>query len=215
MKLNGIPLPAVKRLSLYLRQLELLQAGGQKRVSSRQLGESLGVTDAQVRKDFAYFGQFGHPGVGYQVDPLIQRLRHILGTDKVWNVLVVGAGNLGRALLQYKGFVQKGFRLVAAFDADASKAGQFVGGVPVFPMDEMERMALQFHIRLAIIAVPADSAQAVADRLAAIGIQGVLNFAPIPLPPTPTLAVNAVDLAVQLEQLSFQVNLLDQEQPAQ
>src|SRR5947208_2675011 len=110
---DSIPNPAVRRLSLYLRQLESLQRGGRTTVSSKQLGESLGLTDAQVRKDLAYFGQFGHPGIGYRVADLIAQVRRILGTDKIWNVLLVGAGNLGRALLAYNGFQAKGFRIAA------------------------------------------------------------------------------------------------------
>src|SRR5580700_11520579 len=124
---ESIPNPAVRRLSLYLRQLEGFQRQGRRTVSSKQLGESLNLTDAQVRKDLAYFGQFGHPGVGYRVDDLIAQVRKILGTDKTWNVLLVGAGNLGRALLAYNGFDAKGFRLVAVFDADAAKVGQREG----------------------------------------------------------------------------------------
>src|SRR5437667_7993376 len=119
-----IPNPAVRRLSLYLRQLEAFKRKDRRTISSKQLGESLGLTDAQVRKDLAYFGQFGHPGIGYRVDDLIAQVKHILGTDKTWNVLIVGAGNLGRALLSYKGFQAKGFRLVAVFDSDPGKIGR-------------------------------------------------------------------------------------------
>src|SRR3954453_2597587 len=119
-----IPNPAVKRLSLYLRQLESFKRKDRRTISSKQLGESLNLTDAQVRKDLAYFGQFGHPGIGYRVDDLITRVRKILGTDKTWPVLLVGAGNLGRALLAYRGFDAKGFKLVAVFDNDSSKIGK-------------------------------------------------------------------------------------------
>src|SRR6476661_8223734 len=114
---ESIPNPSVRRLSLYLRQLEGFKRKDRRTISSKQLGESLNLTDAQVRKDLAYFGQFGHPGIGYRVEDLISQLRKILGTDKVWNVLLVGAGNLGRALMAYKGFNAKGFRLTAVFDA--------------------------------------------------------------------------------------------------
>src|SRR5687767_4439948 len=122
-----IPNPAVRRLSLYLRQLEAFQRKEQRTVSSKQLGESLGLTDAQVRKDLAYFGQFGHPGIGYKVEDLIGQVRRILGTDKTWEVLLVGAGNLGRALMAYKGFEKKGFRLAAVFDADPGLKGRKLG----------------------------------------------------------------------------------------
>src|SRR6266700_67851 len=119
-----VPNPAVRRLSLYLRQLEGFKRKDRRTISSKQLGESLNLTDAQVRKDLAYFGQFGHPGIGYRVDELIAKVKQILGTDKTWNVLLVGAGNLGRALMAYKGFNAKGFRLVAVFDADPAKIGK-------------------------------------------------------------------------------------------
>src|SRR5579862_9776630 len=122
-KHDSIPNPAVRRLSLYLRQLEVFRRKDRKTISSKQLGESLGLTDAQVRKDLAYCGQFGHPGIGYRVDELIAQVRRILGTDKTWNVLLVGAGNLGRALSTYRGFDAKGFRLVAVFDTDPTKVG--------------------------------------------------------------------------------------------
>lgn len=205
MKLNSIPVAAVRRLSLYLRQLEAFQQAGTITVSSRQLGDTLAITDAQVRKDLAYFGQFGHPGLGYKVDDLITRIRHILGTDKTWNVVVIGAGNLGRALLQYRGFGKKGFHVVAAFDSNSAKVGQFIGGTPVLPMEDLPRIVQERGVRLALLAVPAESAQEVCNQLARAGVMGVLNFAPINLAPSPPLAVNAVDLAVQLEQLSFQV----------
>jgi redox-sensing transcriptional repressor len=202
-----VPNPAVRRLSLYLRQLEAFKRQDRRTVSSRQLGESLGLTDAQVRKDFAYFGQFGHPGIGYTVDDLINRVKHILGTDKTWNVLLVGAGNLGRALLAYRGFEEKGFHLAAVFDADPAKIGQQVGVLTIQSLAQLPAAVEKHGIRLAIIAVPADAAQQVADQLVAAGIRGLLNFAPVSLNVPESVALNAVDLAVQLEQLSFQVNV--------
>ena len=203
-----VPNPAVRRLSLYLRQLESFKRQDRKTVSSKQLGESLRLTDAQVRKDLAYFGQFGHPGVGYRVDDLITHMRRILGTDKTWNVLLVGAGNLGRALLAYKGFAAKGFRLMAVFDADSAKIGKRYGQFVIQPMTDLAQTIAEKNIRLAIMAVPADSAQKAADELIKAGIRGLLNFAPVSLEIPPNTALNAVDLAVQLEQLSFQVNTM-------
>src|SRR5687768_6714895 len=135
---ESIPDPAVRRLSLYLRQLESFQRKDRRTISSKQLGESLNLTDAQVRKDLAYFGQFGHPGIGYRVDDLIAQVKRILGTDKVWNVLLVGAGNLGRALMAYKGFGAKGFRLTAVFDAAAPLAGKKMGAFTIQPMTDLE-----------------------------------------------------------------------------
>ena len=202
-----IPNPAVRRLSLYLRQLEAFKRKDRRTVSSKQLGESLGLTDAQVRKDFAYFGQFGHPGIGYRVDDLIAQVKRILGTDKTWNVLLVGAGNLGRALLAYRGFDQKGFRLAAVFDADPGKVGKKHGGFVIQSLSELADTVQKQNIKLGMIAVPADNAQDVADELVAAGVRGLLNFAPVSLTVPQDVALNAVDLAVQLEQLSFQVSL--------
>jgi redox-sensing transcriptional repressor len=204
---ESIPNPAVRRLSLYLRQLESFKRKDRRTISSKQLGESLNLTDAQVRKDLAYFGQFGHPGIGYRVEDLITQVRRILGTDKTWNVLLVGAGNLGRALLAYRGFDAKGFRMAAVFDNDASKVGTHEGGFLIQPLTELEETIQKLNIRLGILAVPADVAQDVADQLTAAGVRGLLNFAPVSIQVPHDVALNAVDLAVQLEQLSFQVNV--------
>ncbi|MFT3788719.1 MAG: redox-sensing transcriptional repressor Rex [Tepidisphaeraceae bacterium] len=201
------PDPAVRRLSLYLRELESLQRRGKSTISSRELGEVLNFTDAQIRKDFAYFGQFGHPGVGYRVEDLIGRLKHILGTDKTWDVVLVGAGNLGRALSSYRGFEQKGFRLKAIFDLDAKKVGQSISDLPIHAMKDLPAYAKQHGVKLAILAVPAEAAQDVADQLVDAGLTGILNFAPLKLNVPPKIAVTSVDLAVQLEQLVFQVNV--------
>ena len=204
---ESIPNPAVRRLSLYLRQLEGFQRKGRRTISSRQLGESLRLTDAQVRKDLAYFGQFGRPGIGYRVEDLIAQVKRILGTDRVWNVLLVGAGNLGRALAAYKGFNSKGFQLVAVFDNDPTKVGRKIGTFPIHPLTEMPGAVQKLGIRLAMLAVPADYAQDVADQLVEAGIRGILNFAPVSLSLPTDVALNTVDVAVQLEQLSFQVNV--------
>src|SRR6476659_9684473 len=154
-----IPNPAVRRLSLYLRQLESFQRKDRRTISSKQLGESLGLTDAQVRKDLAYFGQFGHPGIGYRVEDLIGQVRHILGTDKVWNVLLIGAGNLGRALMAYRGFNTKGFNLAAVFDNDSTKVGKKIGTYTIQPLTELEQTIRTQSIKLAMITVPAEVAQ--------------------------------------------------------
>jgi redox-sensing transcriptional repressor len=202
---DSFPNPAVRRLSLYLRQLEGFKRKERRTISSKQLGESLNLTDAQVRKDLAYFGQFGHPGIGYRVDDLIAQVKHILRTDRIWNVLLVGAGNLGRALMAYRGFDAKGFRLVSVFDNDPTKAGTRQGDFLVQPLSELQETVQRMKIQLGIMAVPPDTAQEVADQLVEAGIKGLLNFAPVSLQVPGDVALNAVDLAVQLEQLSFQV----------
>jgi redox-sensing transcriptional repressor len=138
---------------------------------------------------------------------LIGQVRHILGTDKTWNVVMVGAGNLGRALSAYRGFASKGFKLVAVFDNDASKVGRRLGPFSIQALSELEGTVQKQSVRLGIVAVPADSAQDVADQLVAAGVRGLLNFAPVSITVPRGVALNSVDLAVQLEQLSFQVNL--------
>jgi redox-sensing transcriptional repressor len=203
---DNVPNPAVRRLSLYLRQLEALKRSGRPTISSKQLGESLSLTDAQVRKDLAYFGQFGQPGVGYRVDALIGQVKRILGTDKTWNVILVGAGNLGRALSAYRGFEAKGFRLIAVFDNDPAKIGKRLGPFTIQPLTAVPETIAKETVKLAILAVPGEHAQAVADDLIDAGVRGLLNFAPVSLTVPPYVALNAVDLAVQLEQLSFQVS---------
>lgn len=207
---NAIPLPTVRRLSLYLRQLETLWRADQHTVSSKQLGAALKVTDTQIRKDLAYFGQFGHPGVGYDVAELTTTIRRILGTDRTWNVLLVGAGNLGSALSAYRGFAKKGFKLVAVFDVDPRKIGKPISSnaeLIVQPLSDAPKTIRQRDIRLAINAVPAEAAQEVADILVRSGIQGLFNFAPVNLNLASNVAVSTIDLAVQLEQLSFRVGL--------
>src|SRR5579884_606498 len=205
---DAVPDPAVRRLSLYLRQLQAFKKKDRRTISSKQLGESLNLTDAQVRKDLAYFGQFGHPGIGYRVDDLILQVRRILGTDRTWNVLLVGAGNLGRALSSYRGFAAKGFEVVAVFDSDSSKIGKKLGPFVIESLADMPAAVQTHGIRLGIIAVPADAAQDVADQLIAAGVRGLLNFAPVSISVPPEIALTAVDVAVQLEQLSFQVNVI-------
>lgn len=209
MRNEEIPNPAVYRLSFYLRQLESFRRGDHHTISSRQLGEALGYSDAQVRKDLAYFGQFGHPGIGYRVEDLVHQLKKILGTDKISNVLLVGAGNLGRALLAYKGFLQKGFRIVAIFDADAAKVGKKIGDLPVRSDQDIASVAAELQIRMAILAVPVAAAQSVANQLVTVGIKGILNFAPVALNVPGDVVVQSVDLALQLEQLSFRMTLGD------
>src|SRR5688572_26151792 len=204
-----IPRPTVKRLSLYLRELEALTERERQTISSKQLGEALGLTDAQVRKDLAYFGQFGHPGIGYRVDELVTRIRCILGTDRNWNVLLVGAGNLGSALLSYRGFSKKGFQIVAVFDNDVRKIGQRIGPekkLEVFGTDRLAKMIAERDIQMAIISVPAEEAQQVADVLVAAGIKGILNFAPASLNVPESVPMASVDLAVHLEQLAFRIS---------
>src|SRR5688500_12596805 len=200
-----VPKAVVSRLSLYLRELQHLIRDGHETTSSTQLGKLLGFTDAQVRKDLAYFGQFGYPGIGYRCSELMGAIKRILGTSQPWSLAIVGLGNLGRALMGYRGFQHQGFRIVAAFDVDPDKIGKSIEGVPVHHLDDCSRIAREHNIRLAIIAVPGPSAQKVADSLVAAGIDGILNFAPVTLILPKHVQTVGVDLAIELEQLSFAV----------
>jgi len=200
-----VPKAVVSRLSLYLRELQHLVRDGHDTTSSTQLGRLLGFTDAQVRKDLAYFGQFGYPGIGYRCSELIDAIKGILGTRQPWPLAIVGLGNLGRALMGYRGFQQQGFQIVAAFDTDPAKIGKTVEGIQIFELDEVERIAKERSIRLAIIAVPGPAAQKVADVLVAAGIEGILNFAPVTLNLPKQVQTIGVDLAIELEQLAFAV----------
>lgn len=204
--LSAVPHPAVRRLSLYLRQLESFAAEGRHTVSSRDLGRALGLGDAQVRKDLANFGSFGQSGVGYRAADLIARLKRILGTDRSWDVVLMGAGNVGRALLAFRPFIEKGFRIVAVFDSDTKLHGQSFGGVSVQGPGEVGATLRRVGAKLAVIAVPAEAAQRACDALVSAGVRGILNFAPVNLNVPEGVAVNSVDLVVQLEQLAFQVN---------
>jgi len=204
---HKVPKPTVKRLSLYLRELEHRAEQQQATISSKQLGAALGLTDAQVRKDLACFGQFGQPGIGYQVSELTEQLRRILGTDRTWNTALIGAGNLGRALMSYGGWRRRGFDIVAVFDADPRLVGEKLEDHRVRPIKDLLKLAKERDIHLGIIAVPAHSAQEVCDRLIAAGVRGILNFAPIRLDVHDSVSISSVDLALALEQLAFQVSL--------
>lgn len=202
---GAVPKVVVSRLSLYLRELQHLVQDGQETTSSTHLGELLGVTAAQVRKDLAYFGQFGYPGIGYRCQELIVEFKRILGTSRSWEVALIGIGNLGRALLRYRGFASQGFRIAAAFDVDERLIGQTVEGIEVYPMGTLPEQVQRMDIKLAMIAVPAVAAQQVADRLVEAGIVGLLNFAPVTIALPDHVQAIGVDLAIELEQLSFAV----------
>jgi len=199
------PKAVVGRVSLYLRQLETFQRQGHTTISSSQIGAALAINDAQVRKDLAFFGQFGYPGIGYRIEELIEALRRILGIDHVWPTALIGWGNLGRALLKYRGFHNRGFHIVALFDSDPKKVGQTHEGLTVQPTEALPQVAAALKIGLAILSVPADAAQRVADQVVHSGILGIMNFAPFPLIVPPAVSVVGVDLSVQLEHLAYKV----------
>lgn len=190
------------RLSVYLRCLSELDANGVQTISSQALAKQFRLNAAQIRKDLAYFGEFGVRGVGYYVRDLKRHIRQILGLDKSLRVAIVGAGNLGLALADYAGFKNEGFDIVALFDASVDKVGQqSKAGVPIHGMRDLKRLGRRIDI--AVIAVPVTSAQVVADQVVALGIKAILNFTPTSLTVPANVKVKSVDFTVSLESLSF------------
>jgi redox-sensing transcriptional repressor len=194
----------VRRLSIYLRFLESFESRGLQTISSEELAKQGGTTSAQVRKDLSFFGSFGKRGLGYSVPELASRLRDILGLGREWRVFIVGAGKIGAALAQYRGFRQRGFSIVAVYDNDPSRIGsQWNEGLIVRDIADLERDAAREHPDIAVLAVPADHAQSVADRVVAAGISGILNFAPVQLQVPDHVTLKSVNMAMELEGLSF------------
>lgn len=198
-----IPRKTVYRLSLYYRALQRLKPNAIHTVSSAALAKAAGVKPTQLRKDLTYFGQFGTRGLGYNVDALSAKLTDVLGTAHLQPVILVGAGNLGSALLRYPGFAKEGFEVVAAFDVQATKARARALGVRLLPMSSLGSFVREQRIRMAILTVPATVAQEVANVLVEAGALAILNFAPIILQVPDKVVVNNVDLAIELENLSY------------
>ncbi len=197
-----IPRKAIYRLSVYLRCLQRLKANDIRTVSSEALAKAAGVKSTQLRKDLTYFGQFGTRGLGYDVGQLSKMISDLLGTTSLQPVILIGVGNLGLALLTYRGFEQEGFEIVAAFDSDTRKRDKSIP-VPVFPMEKIDEVIRDHNVRMAMITVPAAAAQEVTNQLVAVGISGILNFAPIVLHVPDDVMVNNVNLAMELENLSY------------
>jgi len=192
------------RLSVYLRCLTFLEQAGQETVSSQELAERFHLNSAQIRKDLACFGEFGTRGVGYNVSRLKEQLVHTLGIDRKRNVLIVGAGNLGMALADYRGFNHGGFEIVALVDVDADKVGRASrSGIPVLAYERLDTIVRENAVEIGVIAVTAESAQDVHDALVNAGVYAVLNFAPVQLRTHERVKVKTVDLRINLESLSF------------
>lgn len=198
-----IPRKTVYRLSLYYRALQRLRGNKIATVSSAALAKAAGVKPTQLRKDLTYFGQFGTRGLGYSVDALSTQLTDVLGTTHLQPVILVGAGHLGSALLRYHGFAKEGFEVVAAFDLKALKTRAKALGVKVLPMTKVGEFVRENRIKMAILTVPGNVAQEVANELVAAGVLAILNFAPIILQVPDNVVVNNVDLAIELENLSY------------
>lgn len=193
----------VRRLSLYLRFLEEFEEQGIDTISSEALASRGGTTSAQVRKDLSFFGSFGKRGLGYAVPELAGRLREILGLERRYRVAMIGAGKIGSALVQYRGFKQRGFDIVAIFDADPGKIGRQWNGLAVLDITSLEAELARQPIDMAVLVTPAEAAQAVADRLVRLGVRAILNFAPLQLSVPNDVVVKTVNLALELETLSY------------
>lgn len=202
---DAIPRKSIFRLSIYQRCLERLRSNGMETVSSEVLAKAAGVKPTQLRKDLTYFGQFGTRGLGYNVETLSSTINQVLGTNSLQPVVLVGVGNLGAALLRYQGFQKEGFELRAAFDSDHSRCRliQEKSGIPVHPVGDMREFVQRNHVKMAIMAVPANVAQEVANELVNAGVQAILNFSPTVLQVPDHVMVHAVDLALALEHLSY------------
>ncbi|MDW8326176.1 MAG: redox-sensing transcriptional repressor Rex [Anaerolineales bacterium] len=198
-----IPDIVVSRLPIYLRALTRLQQEGQHITSSGELGRRLGISSAQIRKDLSHFGEFGKQGTGYQIEFLIKQLRQILKVDREWSVALVGAGDLGSALARYNGFRNRGFRIELIFDNDPAKIGRELSGYIVQDAALLGTLIPQRGIRLAMIAVPAEAAQSVADELVKAGIKGILSYAPININVPEGVQVQYIDPVVHLQRMTF------------
>ncbi len=199
----NIPAIVVARLPLYLRSLNLLAEAGVTVISSAELGSRLGITPAQIRKDLSFFGEFGKQGTGYDVLYLRDQLKAILHLDRQWSVVLVGAGDLGRAIAQHAGLNERGFRIVAIFDRDPQRIGQSIGDVTVESMDMLPIVVRRRKLQIAIVAVPARQAQRAADALVASGIKAILSYAPIRLHVPETIQVRYIDPVIALQEMTY------------
>lgn len=198
-----IPDIVISRLPVYLRALTRMKLEGQEVTSSHELGEKLGISSAQIRKDLSHFGEFGKQGTGYRISYLLDQLRRILKVDHEWAVALVGAGSVGYALMNYNGFRDRGFRIELVFDTHPEKIGQTVNGFTIHAFSQMPDMIQQHGITLAMVTVPAEAAQSVTDALVKAGVRGILNYAPINLVVPEEVKVQYIDPALHLQRMTF------------
>ncbi len=203
MSARSIPEATVGRLPVYLRALVEMAENGVSTTSSEELAAAAGVNSAKVRKDLSHLGSYGTRGVGYDVAYLIHQVRRELGLTQDWPIVIVGVGNLGHALANYRGFAERGFRTAALVDAEPAKVGEVVGGLPIRPVDDLPEIVRANPGAMGVICTPASEAQKVADLLVASGVRSILNFAPVVLQAPPGVSVRKVDLAVELQILAF------------
>jgi redox-sensing transcriptional repressor len=198
-----IPPVVIDRLPLYARALAALESSGREVVSSQELGQQLNVTPAQIRKDLSYFGRFGKQGRGYNVRKLLDELRRILGLNRQWRMALVGIGRLGRAILGYEGFGPQGFRIVEVFDSDASMIGKELGGLTVNNTDDLEKVLGENPVDVGVVAVPAEMAQDVIDRLVKCGVNAILNYAPIAAHVPRGVQIKRIDPVLSLQGMTY------------
>lgn len=198
-----IPDIVIGRLPIYLRALSQMQQQGQTITSSHELGQRLGISSAQIRKDLSHFGEFGKQGTGYQISHLLTQLKQILQVDREWPIVIVGAGDLGRALAHYRGFVSRGFRVVGVFDNDSAKIGSGNDDWQVMHIDQMAAFIRDHDVKIAMLAVPADHAQEVTTSLVEAGIKAILNYAPITLSVPPDVHVQYIDPVMHLQRMTY------------
>jgi len=198
-----IPDIIIGRLPQYLRSLQRMGREGRQVTSSQELGERLGISAAQIRKDLSQFGEFGKQGSGYQIDYLVEQLQNILHVNKEWDVAVVGAGDIGSAVARYKGFINRGFRVAMIFDSDPRKIGTKIGDYTVLDSQMMKEIIQEAGIKMAMIAVPAEKAQEVANLLVEAGVKAILNYAPISITVTPPARVQYIDPSIHLQRMAY------------
>ncbi len=203
MNSDKVPDIIVSRLPVYLRALQYLAASGVTTTSSQELGEKVGISAAQIRKDLSQFGEFGKQGTGYHIPFLIDRLLQILKVEQVWDVALVGLGELGHAILRYQGFSNRGFRIVACFDNDPAKVGTQVAGYSVRSVENMKAEIQAEQIKMAMLCVPATVAQAVTDQLVEAGVRGILNYAPVSLAVPSEVRVQYIDPVIGLQRMAY------------
>jgi len=198
-----IPDIVVSRLPRYLRALDYMQRNGIKTTSSQELGEAIGISAAQIRKDLSQFGEFGKQGTGYSVRFLIDQLKAILHVDRSWDLALVGVGDLGHALAGYQGFLNRGFRIVLAFDNDPDKIGKSVAGLNIHPLENLEEEIKRSGVKIAMLTVPAGAAQEVAEKLVKSGIRAILNYAPMQLNLPNDIRIEYIDPLTKLQHMTF------------
>jgi redox-sensing transcriptional repressor len=203
MNAEKIPDIIITRLPVYLRALQRMEDSGLKTTSSQELGEHVGISAAQIRKDISQFGEFGKQGTGYSIPYLLDKLREILKVDRMWDVIIVGAGDMGHALARYQGFANRGFNVVMIFDNEKNKIGQKVGDLTIEDTADLVEKVKSSGIKIAMLTIPAVVAQDTADKLVQAGVKAILNYAPISLNVPDNIKVQYVDPATQLQRMTY------------